>query len=91
MPNTFIPKIGRPSHEAPAQDVDRSGDESGDRSDDFYSFTERGRTARECRRRVTCYGRHLKDVAWHRCHREPSRVGSCSPTRPGAVCGGRVE
>ncbi|GBP87549.1 hypothetical protein EVAR_65170_1 [Eumeta japonica] len=23
-----------------------SGDESGDRSDDFYSFTERGRTAR---------------------------------------------
>ncbi|GBP20015.1 hypothetical protein EVAR_13781_1 [Eumeta japonica] len=23
MPNTFIPKIGRPSHEAPAQGVDR--------------------------------------------------------------------
>ncbi|GBP64126.1 hypothetical protein EVAR_8495_1 [Eumeta japonica] len=41
----------------------RSGDESGDRSDDFYSFTERGRTAHVSADGVTCYGRHLKGVA----------------------------
>ncbi|GBP41897.1 hypothetical protein EVAR_86868_1 [Eumeta japonica] len=29
-------------------------DESDDKSDDFDSFTECGRTACECRRRVTC-------------------------------------
>ncbi|GBP93005.1 hypothetical protein EVAR_67809_1 [Eumeta japonica] len=70
-----------------------SGDESGDRSDDFYSFTERGRTARECRRRVTCPWTTPEGCRLGiGCHREPSRVGSRSSypagsglRRPGGV------
>ncbi|GBP69703.1 hypothetical protein EVAR_79936_1 [Eumeta japonica] len=74
---------------APVRVVGR--DESDDKSDDFDSFTECGRTACECRRRVTC----AMDDAWwkssrHGMSQETSRVGSLPPARPEAVGSGRV-
>ncbi|GBP12373.1 hypothetical protein EVAR_75802_1 [Eumeta japonica] len=56
-------------------------DESDDKSDDFDSFTECGRTACECRRRVTC----AMDDAWwkssrHRMSQET--VGSVPSSCP---------
>ncbi|GBP68846.1 hypothetical protein EVAR_46163_1 [Eumeta japonica] len=62
-------------HPAPVRVVGR--EESDDKSDDFDSFTECGRTAHAvATARDMRYGRRLVEVVGIECRRKPSRVGS---------------
>ncbi|GBP66487.1 hypothetical protein EVAR_85634_1 [Eumeta japonica] len=45
----------------------------------------------ECRRRVTCPMDDSRGVSLRHRMSPETVIGSCSPARPGAVCGGRVE
>ncbi|GBP98332.1 hypothetical protein EVAR_58238_1 [Eumeta japonica] len=69
---------------------------SGDRSDDFYSFTERGRTARECRRRVMMFmddpeGSHLGIGVTGNRHGTVFRPAGSGLRRPGRWSGGELK
>ncbi|GBP24402.1 hypothetical protein EVAR_19277_1 [Eumeta japonica] len=75
---------------APVRVVGR--DESDDKSDDFDSFTECGRTAHASADGATC----AMDDAWwkssrHRMSQETVTGRFLPPARPEAVSGGRVE